>query len=349
MARIWRGGCIIRARFLNRITEAYERTPDLALLISDEYFTRRHLHGPAGVAQGGRRGGAERHPDAGVFVLVRSSTTASEPTAAGGPDPGTREFFGAHTYHRIDKPGTFHTEWTGDRTESTLDAGEARSCRRSRPRLTRPLPDDEGGLVPVVRLVGLRSYARLAREKLGNQLTAGRFAGEVTANGAVPDEAVALFFAVGPENAYQFEQWRLPLEALATRRPVVVIVDRPDTGRLVLATSSLPIAFARASGELETLVERHRFAAVLYPNQVEQNFRMLRFAEPVHIQSVTARATRAAASRTSTRRTTSPSSAGRPVGTAGPSALRLRCRRPGPRGRSAAARSRRRRRPDLGR
>ena len=136
----------------------------------------------------------------------------------------------------------------------------------------------------MVRLAGLRGYARLAREKLGNQLTAGRFAGEATANGPVPDEAVALFFAVGPENAYQFEQWRLPLEALATRRPVVVIVDRPDTGRLVLATSTLPVAFARASGELETLVERHRFAAVLYPNQVEQNFRMLRFAEPVHIQ-----------------------------------------------------------------
>ena len=86
----------------------------------------------------------------------------------------------------------------------------------------------------MVKLAGLRGYARLAREKLGNRLTAGRFAGEVTANGPVPDEAVALFFAVGPENAYQFEQWRRPLEALATRRPVLVIVDRPDTGRLVL-------------------------------------------------------------------------------------------------------------------
>src|SRR6185436_11923237 len=38
MARIWRGGCIIRARFLNRITEAYEREPDLALLLADDYF-----------------------------------------------------------------------------------------------------------------------------------------------------------------------------------------------------------------------------------------------------------------------------------------------------------------------
>jgi hypothetical protein len=133
-------------------------------------------------------------------------------------------------------------------------------------------------------VAGLRAYARLAREKLGNQLTAGRFAAEATARGVVPDEAIALFFGVGPENAYQFEQWRRPLEDLAARRPVAVIVDRPDTGRGVLASSSLPVAFARASGELETLVERHRISAVLYTNQVEQNFRMLRFADPVHIQ-----------------------------------------------------------------
>jgi hypothetical protein len=136
----------------------------------------------------------------------------------------------------------------------------------------------------VARSARLRSYARIARERLANQLSAGRFAHQATANGPLPDGAVALFFAVGPENAYQFEQWRQPLEALATRRPVVVIVDRPDTGRVVLASSSLPVAFARASGELETLVARHRVAAVLYANQVEQNFRMLRFADPVHIQ-----------------------------------------------------------------
>ena len=134
------------------------------------------------------------------------------------------------------------------------------------------------------KLAGLRGSARLVAELLGNRLTAGRFAAEAGTNGPVPDGAVALFFAVGPENAYQFEQWRRPLESLATRRPVVVIVDRPDTGRFVLATSSLPVAFARASGALETLVERHRVVAVLYVNQVEQNFRMLRFAEPVHIQ-----------------------------------------------------------------
>jgi hypothetical protein len=136
----------------------------------------------------------------------------------------------------------------------------------------------------VSRLAALRRLARVGRERLGNQLTARRFAAEATSHGSVPDQAMALYLAVGPENVYQFEQWRRPLESLAARRPVVVIVDRPDTGRLVLESSTLPVAFARASGELETLVEGHRFEAVLYANQVEQNFRMLRFPEPVHIQ-----------------------------------------------------------------
>lgn len=134
------------------------------------------------------------------------------------------------------------------------------------------------------RLTQLREIGRLAAEKARNRLGAGQFKVASTGNGPVPDDAVALYFAVGPENAYQFEQWRRPLEALATRRPVVVIVDRPDSGRIVLSTSTLPVAFARASGELESLVECHRIAAVLYVNQVEQNFRMLRFTDPVHIQ-----------------------------------------------------------------
>ena len=40
---------------------------------------------------------------------------------------GQRDFFGAHTYQRVDKPGTFHTEWSLDRSESSLDAGEAQA------------------------------------------------------------------------------------------------------------------------------------------------------------------------------------------------------------------------------
>ena len=54
----------------------------------------------------------------------------------------------------------------------------------------------------------------------------------------VPNGGVALFFATGPDNLYQFEQWRRPLERLAEDRPVFVIVDRPDTGELVLPAAA---------------------------------------------------------------------------------------------------------------
>jgi CDP-Glycerol:Poly(glycerophosphate) glycerophosphotransferase len=117
-----------------------------------------------------------------------------------------------------------------------------------------------------------------------NQLSGPAFAERVRRRSALPKQAVAVFFATGPENLYQFEQWRLPLEHLALQRPVLVIVDRPDTGELVLQTSSLPVAFARSSRELEELVEDRDIRVVLYLNQIESNFRMLRFASPVHIQ-----------------------------------------------------------------
>ena len=63
-----------------------------------------------------------------------------------------------------------------------------------------------------------------------------------------------------------------------------MIVDRPDTGERVLATTPLPVAFARGSAALEELVDDRDVRVVLYVNQVESNFRMLRFADPVHVQ-----------------------------------------------------------------
>jgi CDP-Glycerol:Poly(glycerophosphate) glycerophosphotransferase len=125
---------------------------------------------------------------------------------------------------------------------------------------------------------------RQAAVLLGNRLAGPSFAGRVRERGEVPESAVAVFFATGPENFYQFEQWRLPLEHLALQRPVFVIVDRPDTGDLVLQTSSLPMAFARGSGALEDLVADRDVRVVLYLNQIEANFRMLRYPSPVHIQ-----------------------------------------------------------------
>lgn len=117
MARIWRGGCIIRARFLNRITEAYERDGDLPLLLADPYFTAAVGDGLAAW----RRivAGAAQH---GVPAPAFSSSLAYYDGVRAQRLPANliqaqRDFFGAHTYRRTDREGTFHTQWSTDRTE----------------------------------------------------------------------------------------------------------------------------------------------------------------------------------------------------------------------------------------
>jgi 6-phosphogluconate dehydrogenase len=117
MARIWRGGCIIRARFLNRITEAYERDAQLPLLLADEYFTGAVGNG----VEAWRRivSGAALH---GVPTPAFSSSLAYYDGVRAERLPAAliqaqRDFFGAHTYRRTDVEGTFHTTWSGDRSE----------------------------------------------------------------------------------------------------------------------------------------------------------------------------------------------------------------------------------------
>jgi 6-phosphogluconate dehydrogenase len=123
MARIWRGGCIIRARFLNRITEAYQRQPDLPLLLADPFFTEVVDQGLAAwrrvVAQAALNG---------VPVPVFASSLSYYDGLRAERLPaaliqGQRDFFGAHTYQRDDKPGTFHTLWSGDRSEIEASDG----------------------------------------------------------------------------------------------------------------------------------------------------------------------------------------------------------------------------------
>ena len=108
------------------------------------------------------------------------------------------------------------------------------------------------------RRVVIKRAGRLAGAATGrlwNQIQAPRFRMHARRSGIIPNGAVALYFATGPENFYQFELWRRPLERLADLRPVFVIVDRPDTGERVLATTPLPVAFARGSAALEELVD----------------------------------------------------------------------------------------------
>ncbi|MFP5282758.1 MAG: hypothetical protein ACLGIF_04835, partial [Actinomycetes bacterium] len=102
---------------------------------------------------------------------------------------------------------------------------------------------------------------------MANELGAPVFDRRATPIDAVPLQAVVVFFATGPDNLYQFEQWRRPLEAYARTRPVAVVTDRPDTGRHLLAASGLPVVFARGSAPLERLVAARAVRVVLYLNQ----------------------------------------------------------------------------------
>ena len=134
------------------------------------------------------------------------------------------------------------------------------------------------------RLTRARAVAAEAVRRGRNAVDARRFGLEAARHGTVPRGGVAVYFCTGPENLFQLEQWRRPLEHLARTRPTFVVVDQPDTGRALLARTTLPVSFAQGSGALERLVVEHDVRVVLYVNQVERNFRMLRFAEPVHVQ-----------------------------------------------------------------
>ncbi len=118
-ATIWRGGCIIRARFLDRIREAYDEQPDLTTLLVAPYFADVVTRG----AEAWRRVVATA-ARAGVPTPAFSSSLSYFDALRRDRLPaalvqGLRDHFGAHTYQRVDKEGTFHTTWAGDRTESS--------------------------------------------------------------------------------------------------------------------------------------------------------------------------------------------------------------------------------------
>ena len=117
IAKIWRGGCIIRAQFLNRITEAYSENPGLVALVTAPYFTDAVTH-----AQDGWRRVVAGSALSGIPTPAFSSSLAYYDGLRAERLPaalvqGQRDFFGAHTYKRVDKEGTFHTLWSGDRSE----------------------------------------------------------------------------------------------------------------------------------------------------------------------------------------------------------------------------------------
>jgi 6-phosphogluconate dehydrogenase len=129
IATIWRGGCIIRAKFLNRIVEAYARDPELHNLLLDSYFTEI-----IGKAQQNWRIAVSTAIEFGVAVPAFSASLAYFDSYRQARLPANllqaqRDFFGAHTYERVDKPGAFHTEWLESSSPSEQPAEPKKAPR----------------------------------------------------------------------------------------------------------------------------------------------------------------------------------------------------------------------------
>ncbi|MBI5081503.1 MAG: NADP-dependent phosphogluconate dehydrogenase [Chloroflexi bacterium] len=111
IATIWRGGCIIRAQFLNRIREAYTRQPDLSNLLLDDEFKNEVTKRQAAL-----RYVIQAAVSLGIPCLAFSSALSYYDAYRTADLPANltqaqRDYFGAHTFRRIDKEGSFHAEW----------------------------------------------------------------------------------------------------------------------------------------------------------------------------------------------------------------------------------------------
>ncbi len=116
VAGLWRAGCIIRARFLDDITAAFRRRPDLPALLFDGFFADAVSR-----AQTGWRRVVQTGAEAGIPLPAYSAALAFYDSFRSEWLPANliqaqRDYFGAHTYERVDQPRGvfFHTDWTGD-------------------------------------------------------------------------------------------------------------------------------------------------------------------------------------------------------------------------------------------
>ena len=116
IAKMWRGGCIIRSVFLDDIKRAYDKEPELINLLLDDYFSSA-----VESSDRGWRLIMAKAIEYGIPVPAMSSALAFFDGYRTGRLPANllqaqRDYFGAHTYERLDKPAgeRFHTNWTGE-------------------------------------------------------------------------------------------------------------------------------------------------------------------------------------------------------------------------------------------
>jgi 6-phosphogluconate dehydrogenase len=112
---MWRGGCIIRSRFLGKIKEAFDKNPQLSNLLMDDFFSKTLIN-----YQASWRRAIGKAIEYGVPTPAFTTALAFYDGYRTARLPANllqaqRDYFGAHTYERIDKPRGefFHTNWTG--------------------------------------------------------------------------------------------------------------------------------------------------------------------------------------------------------------------------------------------
>jgi 6-phosphogluconate dehydrogenase len=115
VALMWRGGCIIRSRFLGKIKEAFERNPKLANLLIDSYFAGETERCAAGWRRAVAAGVLHGVPMPAMSAALSYFDGYRSERLPANLIQAQRDYFGAHTYERIDKPRGqfFHTNWTG--------------------------------------------------------------------------------------------------------------------------------------------------------------------------------------------------------------------------------------------
>ena len=111
IARIWKGGCIIRARLLDPIRKAYKRNAELPNLLVDPKFARlvnRYMPGLRKVVMAATKTGTPAPAYTATLSYIDSYRSEKLPANL---LQAQRDYFGAHTYRRLDREGTFHTDW----------------------------------------------------------------------------------------------------------------------------------------------------------------------------------------------------------------------------------------------
>ena len=114
IAKIFREGCIIRARFLQEITDAYDRNPELKNLLLDEYFldiTDKYQQSVRDIVSLAVQSGVPSPTFSSAIAYFDSYRTADLPANI---IQAQRDYFGAHTYLRKDREGVFHYDWYGE-------------------------------------------------------------------------------------------------------------------------------------------------------------------------------------------------------------------------------------------